>query len=131
MVANILVVDDSMFQRHALAKFLKEDGHRVLEADSGLTGLEKIEAERPDLVVLDLIMPKLGGFETLEELRRRGNKIPVIVFTADIQATSRQRCVELGASAFLNKPLVKEELREVIQRCLRQGEIHGGNPLSG
>jgi len=120
-----------MFQRHALAKLLREDGHKVIEADNGLTGLEKIESEKPKLIILDLIMPKLGGFETLEELRRRGDTTPVIVFTADIQATSRQRCIELGASAFLNKPLVKEELRELIKQCLQQGEVNGGNALSG
>jgi twitching motility two-component system response regulator PilH len=130
-VSNILVVDDSMFQRHALAKLLREEGHQVMEADNGLTGLEKIESEKPELIILDLIMPRLGGFETLEELRRRGDKTPVIVFTADIQATSRQRCIELGATAFLNKPLVKEELRELVQRCLQQGEMDGGNALSG
>ena len=130
-MSNILVVDDSMFQRHALARLLREDGHKVMEADNGLTGLEKIESEKPELIILDLIMPKLGGFETLEELRRRGDKTPVIVFTADIQATSRQRCIELGATAFLNKPLVKEELRELVKQCLQQGEMDGGNALSG
>jgi CheY-like chemotaxis protein len=117
-VATILVVDDSMFQRHALGRMLKEAGHSVLEAENGIAGLEKIESDRPDAVILDLIMPKLGGFETLEELRKRGNRTPVFVFTADIQATSRERCLELGATAFINKPLNREELKEALERLI-------------
>jgi len=118
-VATILVIDDSMFQRHAVAKVLKEGGYDVIEADNGLTGLERIERDRPDAVILDLIMPRCSGFEALEMLNRRGNRIPVFVFTADIQLTSRQRCLELGAIAFLNKPLNKDELRGVLLHFLQ------------
>jgi len=119
-----------MFQRHAVAKVLKEGGYDVIEADNGLTGLERIERDRPDAVILDLIMPRCSGFEALEMLNRRGNRIPVFVFTADIQLTSRQRCLELGAIAFLNKPLNKDELQGVLNRHLPQGERDGGHSLS-
>jgi CheY-like chemotaxis protein len=130
-VATILVVDDSMFQRHAVAKVLKEDGYDVIEADNGQTGLERIEQDKPDAVILDLIMPHCNGFETLEALNRQGNRIPVFVFTADIQLTSRQRCLELGATAFLNKPLNKQELQGVLNRHLSKGDRNGGHSLSG
>ena len=130
-MAIILVVDDSMFQRHALAKVLKEDGHEVIEADNGESGLERIIRDKPDAVILDLIMPRCSGFETLEVLNQRGNRIPIFVFTADIQLTSRQRCLDLGATAFLNKPLNKEELQGVLNRHLSKGDRNGGHSLSG
>ncbi len=129
-MATILVVDDSMFQRHALAKVLKEDGYEVIEADNGQTGVERIERDKPDAVILDLIMPRCSGFEALDILNRRGNRIPVFVFTADIQATSKRRCLELGATAFLNKPLNKEELQGVLNQHLSQGDRNGGHSLS-
>lgn len=130
IVATILVVDDSMFQRHAVAKVLKEDGYDVIEADNGLTGLDRMERDKPDAVILDLIMPRCSGFEALEVLNKRGNRIPVFVFTADIQSTSRQRCLDLGATAFLNKPLNKEELQGVLNRHLSKGDPNGGHSLS-
>lgn len=117
-MATILVVDDSMFQRHAVAKVLKEFGFDVIDADNGQTGLERMERDKPDAVILDLIMPHCNGFEALEILNKRGNRTPVFVFTADIQSTSRQRCLDLGATAFLNKPLNKEELQAVLKRHL-------------
>ncbi|RPI20262.1 MAG: response regulator [Acidobacteria bacterium] len=128
-MATILVIDDSMFQRHAVAKTLKEDGYQVIEADNGQTGLERIDNDKPDAVILDLIMPRCSGFETLEILNKRGNTVPVFVFTADIQHSSRQRCLELGATAFLNKPLNKDELRGVLNDHLTQGDPNGGHSL--
>jgi twitching motility two-component system response regulator PilH len=107
-----------MFQRHAVAKVLRDSGHRVLEAENGYTGLERAELEKPDCIILDLIMPALNGFDTLRTLREKGIGIPVVVFTADIQVTSRQRCMALGASAFLNKPLNRDELKEVVRKLL-------------
>ncbi len=108
-----------MFQRHAVGKLLKEAGHSVLEAENGRVALEATAKEAPDAVILDLIMPQFNGFETLETLRKNGIQIPVFIFTADIQQTTRQKCMELGATAFLNKPLNRDELRGVLLHFLQ------------
>jgi len=118
-LAKILIVDDSMFQRHAVGKVLKEAGHNVLEAENGRVALETTAAEAPDAMILDLIMPEYNGFDTLETLRKKGIQIPVFILTADIQQTTRQRCLDLGATAFLNKPLNKDELRGVLLHFLQ------------
>ncbi len=118
-MAKILVVDDSMFQRHAVGKLLKEAGHCVLEAENGRVALEKATSDSPDAMILDLIMPECSGFETLDTLRRNGSQIPIFIFTADIQQTTRQKCLELGATAFLNKPLNRDELRGVLLNFLQ------------
>lgn len=118
-VAKILVVDDSMFQRHAVGKLLKEVGHCVLEAENGRVALQKAFAEGPDAMILDLIMPECNGFETLETLRKNGSQMPIFIFTADIQQTTRQKCLDLGATAFLNKPLNKDELKGILLHFLQ------------
>ena len=120
-MAKILIVDDSVFQRRALAKLLKETGYGVVEAENGRVALEKVVSERPDALILDLIMPELNGFEALETLRKDGIQVPVFIFTADIQQTTRQKCLELGATAFLNKPLNREELRGVLLHFVGRG----------
>ena len=93
-------------------------GHDVREAGNGHEALEVISAGRPDCVLMDLLMPELGGLETLEELQHQGNQIPVIVVTADVQETVQESCKTLGAVAFLNKPPKSSALRDAIENAL-------------
>lgn len=120
-MAEILIIEDSTFQRNFLSKAVTEAGHTVTEAANGREGLEKIVAEAPDLVLCDLLMPEMGGIELLEDLDNRGIKLPVIVVTADIQETTRQRCLELGVSTVLNKPPKAQELLDAIEAVLKTG----------
>ncbi len=117
-MACIMVIDDSTFARRMTAKVLKAQGNEVLEAESGLDGIEQAQRHRPDCIVLDLLMPEISGFETLKTLNEKGLTIPVVVLSADIQETTRAECLELGAVSFLNKPLNKNELVEVVQGVL-------------
>jgi len=117
-MAIFLVVDDSPVTRKTVCKIIKEEGHDTMEASNGREGLEIINTHKPDCIILDLIMPEVGGFEVLETLRDRGSKIPVIVLTADIQKIVKQECIDLGAKAFLNKPMLKKELRGKINKVL-------------
>ncbi|MDM8554046.1 response regulator [Desulfococcaceae bacterium HSG7] len=117
-MVQIVAMDDSNFQRKMLTKIVKEEGHEVIEAANGHEGLFKIATYRPDLVLMDLVMPNVTGIDVLEVLHHKNFEVPVIVISADIQAMTKERCKRLGAVAFINKPIKKDEvtktLREVI-----------------
>jgi len=117
-MAQILVIDDSSFQRNKIRTVLETGGYELLEAASGYKGLEMAVADRPDCILLDLIMPGMGGLEVLRTLHNREMNVPVVVLTADIQGSTRQRCLQLGATAFVNKPFEESELIHAIRQAL-------------
>ncbi len=120
-MATILIVDDSQFQRSFQRRALVAAGHTVVEAGDGAQALEIVAAERPDCVLVDLIMPGTGGLTLLETLRSREPDLPVIVVTADIQDQVRQQCLELGAFAVLHKPVDEELLRRRVAAAVGEG----------
>jgi CheY-like chemotaxis protein len=115
---SVLIVDDAAFSRRMIRKYLQADGYEVLEATNGLEGLEITSDRQPDCILTDLLMPEMDGFEFLAILREKGLTIPTAIISADIQDTSRQRGIELGASTFLNKPPKQDELRQAVQQLL-------------
>jgi len=121
-MAKILIVDDSSFQRRLVRGLLTRMGHEVSEADSGSAGLDALETEAPDLMIVDLLMPDLTGYQVLERLQWSSVATPRIVLTADVQDAARLQCLELGASHVLNKPPKEEQLREAIEKALGSGE---------
>ena len=104
-VKKILVADDSVSSRMAISGILEENGYEVIEAGNGKEALEAVEKQSPDCIVLDLLMPVMDGIEALTVIRGKGNNVPVIVLTADIQDTTRDIVEDLGVSRFINKPL--------------------------
>jgi len=118
-VAKILLVDDSSFQRKNLSKLLTSMNHDVITAENGEVGLEKVEAENPDLILTDVLMPVMDGISFLRALRTRGLKTPSIVSSADIQTATREECLRLGAKAFLTKPVKGPELEQAIGQALK------------
>ena len=117
-MACILVVDDSAFTRNRIKSTLGAAGFETLEADSGLKCLSALDARIPDCIVLDLNMPEMNGFEVLEHLKETGSKIPVIMCSADLQESSRERCMELGARDMITKPPKKDQLLAAIASVL-------------
>ena len=116
-MAKILIIDDSLFQRRNIRKSLKAEGYDLQEATTGREGLEMIPTFAPDCIVLDILMPEVDGLSFLRTLQAQGNTTPVIVLTADIQNTTRQECLKLGAKEVLHKPLTRldaEKLRAII-----------------
>lgn len=95
------------------------EGHELVEASSGAQALGLMEAGRYDLVLLDLLMPGMSGIEVLAELRSRGDATPVVVLTADIQNSTRERVQALGAAAMINKPIRKDALVAAMASSLR------------
>lgn len=116
----ILVVDDAAFSRRMICKYLKVDGHQLLEAVNGREALEMVHAHMPDCVLTDLLMPDLNGFELIKTLQNEGITIPVIIISADIQAGSREQGYELGAVQFINKPPKEDELRSAVRRVVEE-----------
>ena len=117
-MAKILIVEDSWVTRRIIVGILKADGHELLEAGGGKEGLEMAEKHMPDCILLDLLMPEMDGFDVLEALGEKDLKIPVIVLTANIQKTAREKCLQLGAFAFTNKPTEEDELRSLVHKAI-------------
>jgi two-component system, chemotaxis family, chemotaxis protein CheY len=122
-MAQILVVDDSKFSRGRVVSALTAGGHQCIEAENGQLALEAIAANRPDLVVSDLLMPVLDGFGLLKALHEQGSSVPVIVSSADIQASSREQCESYGAKGFLNKPFQPDALRDLASQILAASQV--------
>ncbi len=124
-MAVILMIDDSAYMRGKISNILREDGHKILEADNGLKGLQMASAEMPDCILLDIIMPGMDGLKIMRSLIGQGLKIPMIVVTADIQESTRKQCFELGAAAVINKPPKEEELRDALQKVFNSKKEAG------
>jgi CheY-like chemotaxis protein len=122
-VLQVLIVDDSKLSRSMAVRAVASMGHTVWEATDGQHAVETLERQSVDLVITDLLMPVLGGFELIERIRQIRPNLPVVVVSADVQLTSRERGEELGCVAFLRKPVNPQELAEVIQGVLSTGGV--------
>ncbi|QJA06917.1 sigma-54-dependent Fis family transcriptional regulator [Thermosulfurimonas marina] len=117
---TILLVDDDRSFREFLTLFLKKEGYQVLSAGDGLEALKILETEAPDLILLDLRMPHLGGLDFLGRIRKKGLEIPVIVITAYASLDSAVRAKKEGAFDYLPKPFKLEELRQKLKAALKR-----------
>ncbi len=119
-MALILVTDDSLFQRNIIKSVLSGEGHSIIEAGNGREALISAIENEPSLILLDLLMPDMDGFKFLKHIREKKISIPVVVLTSDIQDTTKEMCMELGAAGFVNKPVEKEKLIPVINRVISE-----------
>ena len=117
--ARILVIEDELPMRTALADCLEAEGYRVLTAADGPAGLERAVREMPDLVLLDIMMPRLDGCALCAELRRLSIPTPVLMLTAKGQVGDRVRGLDAGADDYLVKPFSTDELLARVRALLR------------
>lgn len=119
--ALVLIVDDDMMTRVLVTEALMPEGFRIAEAASGLEGLEAFQRESPDLVLLDVTMPGMSGFECCELLRKLpdGAHVPIVVLTGNDDDASIKRALEAGASDFLSKPIPWRLLAHRVRYLLR------------
>jgi two-component system response regulator MprA len=117
---HLLVVDDDAAVREALAVVLTLDGFRVSTADCGREGIRTLTAERPDAVILDVLMPDLDGLEVCRRIRATGDRTPVLMLTARAEVAERVAGLEAGADDYLAKPFAREELIARLRALLRR-----------
>jgi len=119
---RILIIEDELPMRTALEDVLGAEGYRVLTAPDGERGLERAVAEKPDLILLDIMMPRLDGYAVCKELRRLSNPALILMLTAKGQIEDRVVGLDAGADDYLVKPFSTDELLARVRALLRRAQ---------
>jgi twitching motility two-component system response regulator PilH len=119
-MAQVLIVDDSPTEAHVLKGMLEKNGFETEIAESGTEGIERAKAFKPDLVLMDVVMPGLNGFQATRQLTKdpETSNIPVIIVTTKDQETDRVWGLRQGAKDFLTKPVSEQRLMEKVNAVL-------------
>ena len=122
-IKRILVVDDSPTERHVLNDMLTRAGYEVVACDNGDDAIAKAKLMRPDLILMDVVMPNLNGFQATRTIAKdsKTSHIPVIMVTTKDQETDKVWGMRQGAKAYVTKPINDDELRDAIQKLLPSG----------
>jgi two-component system, OmpR family, response regulator MprA len=126
VAVRILVVDDDRAVRESLRRSLSFNGYSVALAQDGLEALDLISSDRPDAVVLDVMMPRLDGLEVCRQLRSTGDDLPILVLTARDSVSERVAGLDAGADDYLPKPFALEELLARMRALLRRTTFDDG-----
>ena len=118
MPQKILIVDDEPFNLDLLEQELSDRGYLVERADNGKEALKKVELSRPDLLLLDYMMPDLNGLEVLKEIRKRENDVPVVMITAHGTIERAVQAIKDGAYDFITKPFEPDHITLIVQKAL-------------
>jgi DNA-binding response OmpR family regulator len=129
-MAKILIVEDQKDMVTGLVFNLEARGYEVRAAYDGEAGLEAAEREKPDLVVLDIMLPKKDGFEICRELRRKGCDVPILMLTARREEADKVLGLEIGADDYLTKPFGLSEFLARVKALLRRGPGKDAHPES-
>ena len=130
-MARVLIIDDAEYVRQTLGQALEDDGHAVLMATNGREGLEVFGAERPDLVITDVLMPDMEGIETIRELRRIAPELKIVVISGGGRVNNvdyLELARKFGAAAALRKPFPLDEFCRVVNDCLIAAPAGEGEP---
>src|SRR2546421_4455138 len=127
---RILIIEDELPMRTALGDVLAAEGYRILSAPDGESGLRRAIEEKPDLILLDIMMPKLDGYAVCSELRRLGSTVPVLMLTAKGMVEDRVSGLDAGADDYLVKPFSTEELLARVRALLRRFQRQSAAPVA-
>jgi CheY-like chemotaxis protein len=119
---KILIADDDRTIRALLGDVLADMGHEVVAAENGADAVELCLRERPDVAVLDFLMPKLSGLDALKSMRERGCTCPVVLLTAISDSSIRELDGADGPDAVLEKPFKRKAIEKALERAIRGGE---------
>lgn len=121
-MGTILVVEDSATQREMMAEFLKGNDFQVTVASNGLEALERVQDTSPDVVLLDVLMPQMNGYEVCRRLKSnpKTHAIPVIMCSAKITEVDRYWGMKTGADAYIGKPFKQKEMIDTIERLIAE-----------
>ena len=128
-MARILIVDDSPSQLMGIRRIVEKLGHEALTAEDGAAGVEAAKRELPDLILMDVVMPNLNGFQATRSITREPTTkhIPIVLVTTKDQDTDRVWGMRQGAKAYITKPFSESELADMIQQMLG-GEAPASTP---
>jgi len=127
-MAEILVVEDEANIREGLSDLLESEGYSVRTAADGAAGLAAYGRKRPDLMLLDVNMPKMNGFDVCREIRKTDPRLPIVLLTARIEEIDKVRGLERGATDYVTKPYGMNELLARVAAHLRQAEAYAAVP---
>jgi CheY-like chemotaxis protein len=116
---KILVVDDSKMIRHLLTTEFEKQGCRVTEAENGLDAFVRNQADQPDLIIMDLVMPKMGGLEAIAQIREMRPTVPIIVLTSSSKKEEVMAAAAHKVKGYVIKPIQMEQLLELARSCFR------------
>ena len=124
-VIKVLVVDDSRTVVHGLRSVLEQDGYYVMEAYDGMTAIELAKAHQPDIILMDVIMPGLNGFQATRKIRKdpATHSIHIIIISATEQPTEQFWLTKLGANDFLGKPIIRGDLFTKVETQLYPRQV--------
>ncbi len=117
LLGTILVVEDSPSELELISHFLNESGYKVIKATGGTEALKKLESEKPDAVITDVVMPGMSGFELCRSLKKNPEtqKLPIVICSSKNQEIDRLWAMRQGADAYVTKPYTREELLRAIK----------------
>lgn len=120
---KILIAEDDLNIRNGLAEILRREGYATITAENGAVALQKYRQEKPDFIILDIMMPELDGYSVCREIRRDNDHIPIIFLSAKDEEIDRVVGLELGADDYISKPFgvheIRARIKTVARRCLR------------
>jgi len=122
-MAKILIIDDERPIRETLEMFLREKGYEVATSEKGEEGLELIDRDPPDIVILDILLPGIDGLEVLRKIREVAKPMKVIMITAYHDAEMSIRAVSLGAFGYIRKPIDAAEFEMMIERAVNHPNL--------
>ena len=119
---KILVVEDEPNIIKLISFILKSSGYDVIEAEIGAAGLKKAKAEKPDMIILDVMMPKMDGFEVARKLKAdpATANIPILMLSSKAQFEDKMKGIDSGAMDYVTKPFDKQELLDKVKECLEE-----------
>ena len=122
MAKSVLIVDDSAVIRNSLCFLLENEGFEVQTAANGIEGLEKAQAYQFDTIIADINMPKMHGYDLIEEIRKKENykDVPIIIITTEEEAIDKRKGFEAGANLFLIKPTEPKKMVKYVKMFLNQ-----------
>jgi len=116
----ILVIEDNNDIRESVAELLKLEGYQIIEADSGEMALPLIQQHQPDLIICDIVLTGIDGYEILTRVKQSKLKIPFIFSSAKAEKQDRQKASDLGVECYLTKPFAEEELLQSVKSLIAE-----------